>query len=55
MDVITELKAVCPDDFEALKEAFDSSDLPYIVNLVDFHNISDEFYQMIKNDLILAE
>ena len=46
---------VCPDDFEALKEAFDSSDLPYIVNLVDFNNISDEFYQMIKNDLILAE
>ena len=40
---------------DSLKEAFDNSTLPYIVNLTDFYNISDEFYKMIQDDCISAK
>lgn len=56
LDIMIKGESPMPaDDFEALKEAFDDSNLPYIVNLADFYNISDEFYQMIKDDFVLAE
>jgi predicted nucleotidyltransferase len=35
-----------------LKVEFDNSILPYIVNFSDYNNISQEFYTLIKNDLI---
>ncbi len=40
------------DDIESLKEEFDNSNLPYIVNLTDFHTMSDEFYKLIEKDLV---
>jgi len=40
------------DDIENLKEKFDNSNLPYIVNLTDFYTISDEFYKLIEKDLV---
>ncbi len=38
--------------YRDLKEDFDNSHIPYIVNFVDKNNISDEFYSFIQNDLI---
>lgn len=35
-----------------LKEKFDKSYLPYIVNFTDYNSIDDKFYNLIKNDLI---
>ena len=40
------------NDIEELKEKFDNSQLPYIVNFVDFSSLTESFYNMIKNDLI---
>jgi len=36
-----------------LKEDFDKSHIPYIVNFVNKSNLSDDFYNLIKTDLIL--
>ncbi|MBQ7612914.1 MAG: nucleotidyltransferase domain-containing protein [Spirochaetaceae bacterium] len=38
-----------------LKESIDESDLPYIVNFTDYHLIDQEFYNLIKDDLVLIE
>lgn len=35
-----------------LKEKFDASYLPYIVNFSDYHNITPYFYDHIKQDLV---
>ena len=40
------------NDIEILKEGFDNSDLPYIVNIVDYFSLSERFYNIIKSDLI---
>ena len=42
------------DDLETLKMLFDNSNLPYVVNLVDYNNIDKDFYNLIKNDLVKA-
>lgn len=35
-----------------LKEKFDASYLPYVVNFSDYHNITPDFYEHIKQDLV---
>ena len=40
------------NDFEELKEKFDNSSLPYIVNLVDYFSLTESFYNIIEKDLI---
>lgn len=44
------------DDYEniitSLKENFDNSSLPYVVNCTDYNNIDSNFYKLIKNDLV---
>lgn len=40
-------KNILPD----LKNRFDKSYLPYIVNFTDFNSIDKNFYNLIKNDL----
>lgn len=35
-----------------LKERFDASYLPYIVNFVDFKTLDEKFYNIIKDDLV---
>lgn len=37
-------------ELEKLKEQFDESSLPYIVNLVDYYSIRQEFYDVIKDE-----
>lgn len=39
-------------DFGALKEEFDESFLPYIVNFSDYNKIDKKFFELIKNDLV---
>lgn len=36
-----------------LRSDFEESDLPYKIDLVDWHTISDSFKQIIKNDRLL--
>jgi predicted nucleotidyltransferase len=38
-----------------IKEQFDQSRLPYVVNFSDYHNISADFYRHIEKDLILYD
>ena len=35
-----------------LKQLFDNSYLPYIVNFTDYNTIDEKFYNLIKNDLV---
>lgn len=42
-------------DLVELKEKFDESKLPYIVNFTDYCNIDANFYSLIKDDLILIK
>ncbi len=35
-----------------LKEQFDKSYIPYVVNFTDANSIDEKFYNLIKNDLI---
>lgn len=37
---------------ENIKNDFDKSNLPYIVNFTSYHNIDEKFYKLIKDDLI---
>ena len=38
--------------FEQLRRDFDESWLPFIVDLHDFHRMSDRFYQLIESSLV---
>lgn len=38
---------------DEIKTKFYESLLPFVVNVVDFYNIDDKFYDQIKQDLIL--
>ena len=53
LDILSKGKTpMLPDDCDTLKELFDASNLPFIVNIVDFHLISNTFYNDIKKDLV---
>ena len=43
------------EDIETLKTLCDNSDLPYIVNFSDYHNLDEHFYNLIKDDLVKIE
>lgn len=38
-----------------LREKMDESKLPYIVNFTDYNSIDENFYNLIKSDLILIK
>jgi len=40
------------DDLDFIKSAFDESNLPYIVNITDYHSITPEFYKSIEDDIV---
>ena len=42
-------------DLVEIKEKFDESKLPYIVNFADYNSIDEKFYNLIKDDLVLVE
>lgn len=39
-------------DVADLKEQFDQSRLPYIVNFADYYSMDEKFYNLIKDDLV---
>lgn len=47
---------IISDDFDnfiyKLKEEFDNSHIPYVVNFANKYNLSEDFYNLIKNDLV---
>ena len=42
-------------DLIKLKEKMNESRLPYIVNFTDYNSVDENFYNLIKNDLILIK
>jgi predicted nucleotidyltransferase len=46
------MNTIPPEIINQLAEDFEESDLPYKVDLVNWHAISDEFKNTIKDDLI---
>ena len=53
LDVLIKGKEVMPlVDLEVLKERFDESFLPYIVNFSDYHKMDEKFFALIKYDLV---
>ncbi len=45
-------RPLSPKEYITLREAFDESDLPYRVDLVDFKQVSDKFKQISLNKVI---
>ena len=53
LDVLIKGKAEMPlAVLQEIKEEFDKSDLPYIVNFSDYYKLDSSFYERIKPDLI---
>ncbi len=53
LDVLIKGKAEMPlAVLQEIKEEFDKSDLPYIVNFSDYYKLDSSFYECIKPDLI---
>ena len=53
LDVLIKGESEMPlSELVKLKEKFDESRLPYIVNFTDYHNIDERFYNLIKDDLV---
>lgn len=53
LDVLIKGKAEMPlAVLQEIKEEFDNSDLPYIVNFSDYYKLDGSFYKRIKSDLI---
>ena len=53
LDVLIKGKAEMPlAILQEIKEEFDKSDLPYIVNFSDYYKLDSSFYERIKLDLI---
>lgn len=51
LDILIKGKNRIPSiELEEIKEKFDESSLPYIVNFVDYYNISKQFYDSIKEE-----
>ena len=53
LDILVKGKAEMPSAvLQGIKEEFDNSDLPYIVNFSDYYKLDGSFYKRIKPDLI---
>ncbi len=39
-------------DINDIKDKFDKSNLPYVVNISDYHNLDKKFYELIEADLV---
>ena len=55
LDILIKSKnEVLSSDLEIIKTLFDNSNLSYVVNFTDYNNIDENFYNLIKNDLVKA-
>ena len=48
-------RALTRNESSALADAFDESDLPYKVDVVDMHNVSDTFKAIIERQMLPLE
>jgi type I restriction enzyme S subunit len=48
-------RALTRNESSALADAFDESDLPYKVDVVDMHNVSDTFKAIIERQMVTLE
>lgn len=48
-------RALTRNESSALADAFDESDLPYKVDVVDMHNVSDTFKAIIERQIVTLE
>lgn len=56
LDILIKGKKEMPlSELVQLKELFDNSKLPYIVNFSDYNSIDEKFYNLIKDDLIVVD
>lgn len=39
-------------DINDIKDKFDKSNLPYVVNIADYHSLDEKFYKLIEADLV---
>lgn len=46
-------KAIPAETIEKLKDEFYQSLLPFIVNIADYHEMDKDFYEHIKEDLVI--
>lgn len=53
--VIDAGRALTRNENSALADAFDESDLPYKVDVVDMHNVSDTFKAIIERQMVTLE
>ena len=53
LDILVKGQEKMPlDVLETLKQQFDNSSLPYVVNFSDYNSIDKNFYESIKKDLV---
>ena len=53
LDVLIKGEQEMPlDKILNLKLIFDNSKLPYVVNFADYNNLTEEFFEFIKKDLV---
>ncbi|MBQ8869878.1 MAG: nucleotidyltransferase domain-containing protein [Alphaproteobacteria bacterium] len=53
LDILIKGKNEMPfNELETIKQQFDESSLPYVVNFFDYHKINEQFYNLIKQDLV---
>lgn len=53
LDVLVKGSEEMPvETFEQIRKEFDESWLPFVVDLHDFHRVTERFYQLIESSLI---
>ena len=56
LDILVKGEREMPlSDLVQIREKMDESKLPYIVNFTDYNTIDENFYNLIKNNLVLIE
>lgn len=56
LDVCFDRGAPLPDaEVSLMREKFQNSDLPYKVDLIDYHDVSEDFRKLIRNSSIELE
>ena len=56
LDILIKGKEEIPlSELVQIKEKMDESKLPYIVNFTDYNIIDENFYNLIKDDLVLIK
>jgi len=56
LDILIKAENSVPlEILDKIKDAFYKSLLPFIVNIIDYHEIDKDFYNYIKSDLVIIK